>query len=121
MWFPTSQKIFDAFDALSAQYDELDKRIVVYEEQYKAFGSSLDKTGEFGRDIEEIRDLYWLARGSYSEASVALTFGQISPRDASKKIAPAKRHLSQLKQAIDQFDAGAAAGRSAFQEKFGKV
>jgi hypothetical protein len=120
MWFPTEQKVFAAFDELSVHYDELDKRLAVYEEEHKAFGKPLDPSGDFGRDLEEIRDLYWMARGSYSEASVALTFGQITPRDAAKKVAPARLHLSQLQQVIDQFDAGASAGREAFQQKFGK-
>jgi hypothetical protein len=38
MWFPTEQKVFAAFDELSVHYDELDKRLAVYEEEHKAFG-----------------------------------------------------------------------------------
>ena len=119
MLFPTAEKVRKAFDELSAGYDQIDKKLSDFEDQHRAFGATLDPNGAFGGDINEIRDLYWIARGGYSEVSVALSFGQLSPRQAAKRIGPAKHHLAQLETIIGQMDGGAAAGRAAFKERFG--
>jgi hypothetical protein len=116
MWFATPQKVFAALDALSEQYDELDKRLAKHELSHQHFGAELDNDGEYKAFLDEIRSLYWMSRGAYSEASVALSFGQVTAREATRHIKPAKLHLSQLQQIVAQLDKDAELGRKAFHD-----
>jgi hypothetical protein len=119
MWFPTEQKVYSAIDALVADCRLIDERLKVHEAQQQAFGSMIDRSGSFGRDLKEMRDFYFLVHGGLIETSLGIQFGKVTPRQASRVVKHASKRVAELKLILDQMEAGAAAGRAAFKQRFG--